>query len=251
MKASIFDIVYSIFKLVIKIISKSKNLYSDRQKSNKQDGKIIELTEKANNSDSIIELTDATEGSDFIIELDNPIETKNEKNTTKYGKEYHTKLKSPSQFVVYGDINNDIANNLKSLNAKRKGLIFKEYVIPIQHLQKTKKIIKDLNIDELTNYAYRCDFLYKLSFAKHILKKINTKGMNINLYDFQQATFAYALITKKCIIGDEAGVGKTFPAIALGKHVNTKGTLVICPANLKLNWKSEIRRAYPNDSIFV
>jgi SNF2 family DNA or RNA helicase len=250
MKASIFDIVYSIFKLVIKIISKSKNLYSERQKSNTQDGKIIELTEKANNSDSIIELTDVTKDSDFTIELENPIETKNE-NTTKYRREYHTKLKSPSLFVVYGDINNDIANNLKSLNAKRKGLIFKEYVIPIQHLQKTKKIIKDLNIDKLTYYAYRCDFLYKLSFAKHIPYKIDTKRMNITLYDFQQATLAYALITKKCIIGDEAGVGKTFPAIALGKYVNTHGTLVICPANLKLNWKSEIRRAYPNDSIFV
>lgn len=77
MISSILNIVYSIVKLLFKIISKSKNLYHDKKRSNKQDDKIIKLTEKANNPDSIIELTDISEESDFIINLYNPIETEN------------------------------------------------------------------------------------------------------------------------------------------------------------------------------
>lgn len=162
------------------------------------------------------------------------------------------KLYDDNNFEISGCKNKDIANELLSNGAIEKGLLSKKYIFPVKKLGKICSIISNLQIDKDLKYAHRCCKLYEMSFSKEILNDKNEiDGMEVKLYDFQYVALSYALLVKKCIIGDEAGVGKTFPAIALGKIVNKGPVVVVCPANLKLNWRNEIIRAFPGDSVYV
>jgi SWI/SNF-related matrix-associated actin-dependent regulator 1 of chromatin subfamily A len=57
---------------------------------------------------------------------------------------------------------------------------------------------------------------------------------------YQKAGIAYAAGRNNTLIGDEMGLGKTIQAIGTINLTNPKTVLVICPASLKLNWKSEM-----------
>ena len=59
---------------------------------------------------------------------------------------------------------------------------------------------------------------------------------------FQKAGIAYACDRKSTLIGDEMGLGKTIQAIAVINVVTPKTVLVICPASLKINWQSEMKK---------
>lgn len=69
-----------------------------------------------------------------------------------------------------------------------------------------------------------------------LLQKLNLK---VNPYDFQRNGIAYAIQTKRLIIGDKPGLGKTIQAMATVVALNAYPCLVICPASLKHNWKKE------------
>lgn len=56
-------------------------------------------------------------------------------------------------------------------------------------------------------------------------------------YQIQGAEFLYSM--KRAILADEMGIGKTLQAILAALKAN-EPTLVICPANLKINWAREI-----------
>ena len=43
----------------------------------------------------------------------------------------------------------------------------------------------------------------------------------------------------RALIADDMGLGKTLQALALAKYYGIKKVLVICPAYLRFNWKSE------------
>ena len=47
---------------------------------------------------------------------------------------------------------------------------------------------------------------------------------------------------RKCIMGDEPGLGKTAQAIGVLTVTKAFPALVICPASLKVNWQRELRR---------
>jgi len=59
---------------------------------------------------------------------------------------------------------------------------------------------------------------------------------------FQKAGIAYACERKNTLIGDEMGLGKTIQAIGVINVTTPKTVLVVCPASLKLNWKSEMEK---------
>ncbi|KKK72678.1 hypothetical protein LCGC14_2901470, partial [marine sediment metagenome] len=60
---------------------------------------------------------------------------------------------------------------------------------------------------------------------------------------FQLAGIEFALGRENTLFGDEMGLGKTMQAIGV---INSQGaivrTLVVCPATLKLNWKTELEK---------
>ena len=64
----------------------------------------------------------------------------------------------------------------------------------------------------------------------------------IEPYEYQREGIAYALEKKRCILGDEQGLGKTVEAIGLLTASKAFPALVICPASLKINWQRELRK---------
>ena len=86
-------------------------------------------------------------------------------------------------------------------------------------------------------------------------EKIDTKGMDFSFmkiepYEYQkQASVFFDACGGRALLGDQPGVGKTASAMtyAAGKG---KKTLVICPANLRLNWRKEILN-FTNEKAFV
>lgn len=55
----------------------------------------------------------------------------------------------------------------------------------------------------------------------------------------------------KAILADEMGLGKTRQAIVAAGELERAGTLVVCPASLKENWRREIRMVYPKHDVEV
>lgn len=67
-------------------------------------------------------------------------------------------------------------------------------------------------------------------------------NMLIQPYDYQKQGIAYALQKKRCIMGDEPGLGKTAQAIGTMTASGAFPALVICPASLKVNWQREFKK---------
>lgn len=61
------------------------------------------------------------------------------------------------------------------------------------------------------------------------------------LWNFQKADIEYALRRKHTLIGDQPGLGKTPVAICYANEISAKRVLVICPANIRIQWVNRIR----------
>lgn len=63
------------------------------------------------------------------------------------------------------------------------------------------------------------------------------------LWGFQKASIEYALRPngQNTLIGDQPGLGKTPIAICYANEISAKRVLVICPANIRLQWVKKIR----------
>lgn len=75
---------------------------------------------------------------------------------------------------------------------------------------------------------------------------LDFSAINATLYPYQEEGMRFATFRKGAIIADEMGLGKTIQAIGAAifkKQVfGFSKTLVICPASLKAQWKSEIEK---------
>jgi SWI/SNF-related matrix-associated actin-dependent regulator 1 of chromatin subfamily A len=67
-------------------------------------------------------------------------------------------------------------------------------------------------------------------------------NMLVEPYEYQKEGIAYALEKKRCIMGDEPGLGKTAQAIGVLTVSKAFPALVICPASLKVNWQRELKK---------
>lgn len=67
-------------------------------------------------------------------------------------------------------------------------------------------------------------------------------NMLIEPYEYQREGIAYALEKKRCIMGDEPGLGKTAQAIGVLTITQAFPALVICPSSLKVNWQRELKK---------
>lgn len=61
------------------------------------------------------------------------------------------------------------------------------------------------------------------------------------LWPFQKADVEYALRRRNTLIGDQPGLGKTETAICFANEIKAERTLVICPAQIRLQWCKRIR----------
>lgn len=69
-----------------------------------------------------------------------------------------------------------------------------------------------------------------------------TTSINLAMtpFPYQAQGIAYALQHKRCIVGDQPGLGKTGQAIATIVGAKSFPCLIICPASLKINWQREV-----------
>ena len=72
-----------------------------------------------------------------------------------------------------------------------------------------------------------------------------------NLFKHQIEGIEFLKKTKKAILADSMGLGKTRQAIIAAKEDGARTVLVICPASLKINWKREIEMVYPKDFVQI
>jgi SWI/SNF-related matrix-associated actin-dependent regulator of chromatin subfamily A-like protein 1 len=60
------------------------------------------------------------------------------------------------------------------------------------------------------------------------------------LWEFQKADIEYALRRRNTLVGDQPGLGKTEVAIAFANEIKARNILVICPANIRIQWANRI-----------
>jgi len=75
----------------------------------------------------------------------------------------------------------------------------------------------------------------------------------LELYPFQKVAVAFAEMSKgRCLIGDEMGIGKTISAIGYAAiNPQARPAVVVCPSNVKFNWKKEINKWLPDETVQV
>lgn len=69
--------------------------------------------------------------------------------------------------------------------------------------------------------------------------------LKASLRGYQAFGAKYALVQRRTILGDEMGLGKTVEALAALCHLRSGGedtALVVCPASVVSNWRTEIHR---------
>lgn len=76
-------------------------------------------------------------------------------------------------------------------------------------------------------------------------------NMTMEPYPYQAQGIAYALEKKRCIFGDEPGLGKTAQAIGTMTASQAWPCLVVCPASLKINWKREFKKFGGEEAIIL
>lgn len=62
-----------------------------------------------------------------------------------------------------------------------------------------------------------------------------------DLFPFQKAGVDYVIRRTHSLIGDEPGLGKTPMAIVVANEMRAKRILVVCPANIRLQWATQVR----------
>jgi len=89
-------------------------------------------------------------------------------------------------------------------------------------------------------------FDLQLLQQKSMDASLDFSAIRAELFPYQQEGAVFATFRKGAIIADEMGLGKTLQAIAAAVfkkiHFGFQKTLVVCPASLKAQWKSEIEK---------
>lgn len=83
------------------------------------------------------------------------------------------------------------------------------------------------------------------SWSKQGRKTYYSADGQASLWPFQSAGLEYALPRLSSgtgvLVGDEPGLGKTPTTVAIANEIGVKRVLVVCPANIRLQWAKQIR----------
>ncbi|HEY1833105.1 MAG TPA: DEAD/DEAH box helicase [Solirubrobacteraceae bacterium] len=101
-------------------------------------------------------------------------------------------------------------------------------------------------LQEMREQHAHCAGLVDLSAASDA--SLDVPGLGGELKPFQRAGVRYLLEQRRSFLADEQGLGKTIEALATIEAASAYPAVVVCPANLKLNWLREIERWLPGRS---
>ncbi len=74
---------------------------------------------------------------------------------------------------------------------------------------------------------------------------LTPEGINKDAKAYQVETISKASYFKSWMINYEMGLGKSLTAIEINRLLRTKKTLIVCPANVRLNWVDELKKWNP------
>lgn len=97
----------------------------------------------------------------------------------------------------------------------------------------SEELFKNSIIEQINN-VYKNLYIH---FRDNVLCKL---GYQDKLYKHQKEALFLCYTKKFNFLAFSMGTGKTLIGMSISKMLNFKRTLVICPANLKFNWKSEL-----------
>lgn len=130
---------------------------------------------------------------------------------------------------------------IPSARYQADGRFWEVSVQDIAYLQKMGQWAKDMRL--VTNVLWVEDSEPVQSYEPLPMPRLEVPhNMLMEPYEYQKEGIAYALEKKKCIMGDEPGLGKTAQAIGVLTVTKAFPALVICPASLKVNWQRELRK---------
>lgn len=91
---------------------------------------------------------------------------------------------------------------------------------------------------------------YQVDFSRYN-NLLHAKDPNRTVKPVQEEAVKFLLSRKKCILANEMGTGKTM-ALSIGAiEGNYDAVLIICPASLKTNWKSELSWFVPEKDVTI
>lgn len=67
-------------------------------------------------------------------------------------------------------------------------------------------------------------------------------NLRVEPYPYQKDGISFGLATRRLLIGDEPGLGKTLQSIGIVDTAGAYPCLVICPSSLKINWQREFEK---------
>ena len=80
---------------------------------------------------------------------------------------------------------------------------------------------------------------------------VEIEGVSTSLLPYQKAGVAYLQQVRRAILGDQPGLGKTLQALTTVVAERAFPVVVVCPNTLKLNWRNEVRKFYPDLTVNV
>jgi len=147
---------------------------------------------------------------------------------------------------VYFPYHPDAVSLVKSLyysSFNREGKFWRVSIEP-EHINRVIQVGRQLGLkiaDELLELAS--------DVKQEAEEKVETNFDTVGLFPFQVTGASFLANRSRCLLGDEMGTGKTVQTLAaLPKEF---GTLVVCPASLKFNWRDEAAKWRPDLSPVV
>ena len=142
---------------------------------------------------------------------------------------------------IYFPYHPDAVSLVKSLyysSWQKEGKFWRVSIEP-EHINRVIQVGRQLGLkiaDELLEIAS--------DVQEEAEEKVEINFDTAGLFPYQVTGAAFLANKYRCLLGDEMGTGKTVQTLAsLPKDV---GTLVVCPASLKFNWRDETNKWRPD-----
>lgn len=180
------------------------------------------------------------------------------------------RLKMNIPWINDAELRKEVLDAIRAVEGRKWDALSKTWSIPLGQAKYLYNNIRELypelattlaNCDEVSGELYDSIRRVEMSGAaeltfdevRNIDKKLESKlPPDLELYPFQKVGVAFAHASNgRCLIGDEMGVGKTIQAIGYAALTGVRPVVVVCPANVKYNWQSEIKRWLPVETVQV
>ena len=150
------------------------------------------------------------------------------------------------QIKIEFPFDRDLMDQVKSISGRRWNQAEKFWSCPLRDYNINDLLAMGFQMDQSLSYWYAS----KSDLANGVVEVSNEFE---RMYPFQKEGLAFIENHNgRGLIADEMGLGKTVQALSyLGLHKEKRPALIICPASLKLNWKKEITKWLPGESVSI